>query len=330
MIDRIEQALRSFGDGLALIGGKVVHLDWRLVTGGLALHVAAQVVRTRGWTNIIRAAYPRRDVPWRDVALASLTGSGANAILPARAGEPLKLFLVKQELRFTRYPTLISSLVPEGLFESLCGLALVAWLAASGLLPTSPATGRLPTIDVPGILRHPVRSAIVAVILLVALAVALVWARRRTIQAWQRLKQGFAILKRPRLYLTGVVTWQTAARGLRLVAFALLLAAFDLPSTLQAALLVMAAQSVGSVIQIPPGGTLLRVALLSYAFIQLQPGAPPDPAAVTAFAIGVPSMFAACNVVVGAGCLVAMTGSLDLRGAVNRARRATGRAKAKA
>ena len=327
MIQRIENVLRSIEHGLGLIFDRVVHLDWRLVVGGLACHVAAQVIRTRAWANIIAAAYPKKEVPWRPVALASLTGTGVNAVLPARAGEPVKLFLVKHKLTFTRYPTLISSLIPETLFETVCGLGLVVWLAASGYLPTSPALNQFPTVDVPGILRHPGRSIVVAVAVAVLLAVSLTWARKRTIEFWERLKQGFSILRQPAAYLTGVVTWQALARVLRLGSFWFMLAAFKLPASFDTALLVMAAQSAGTVLPIPPGGALLRVALLSYAFLQISPADPPDPAVVTAFAVGVPSMFSAVNVVVGLICLLAATGTVDYRDLLRRARRETSRAR---
>ena len=87
---------------------------WLLV--GIVLYELSQVVRTRGWFNILRAAYPdSEELRGRDVTAAYLAGAGVNAIVPARGGDFLKLFLVHKKMPSARYSTLLATFGPETL-----------------------------------------------------------------------------------------------------------------------------------------------------------------------------------------------------------------------
>ena len=111
----------------------------------MVLYELAQVLRTRGWFNILRAAYPDAgSLRARDVACAYLAGAGLNAVLPARSGDVLKLFMVHRKLPSSRYSTLAATFLPETLFESLCGAALVIWALAHGFLPVPLGPGDRP------------------------------------------------------------------------------------------------------------------------------------------------------------------------------------------
>src|SRR5687768_12497360 len=97
MIDRIQ----SIGENVAhvvrlIVDNAVAVSPWWLLAGVL-LHYAHQVVRIRGWWNILRAAYPRaEELRYRDVTAAYFAGSGLNAVVPARGGDVMKLYMVKQ------------------------------------------------------------------------------------------------------------------------------------------------------------------------------------------------------------------------------------------
>src|SRR5829696_8040456 len=162
MLDRLESAWRAATHALELVVQGVVSVDpWWLVAGVL-LHLLNQVVRTRGWFNIIRAAYPAaHQLRARDVTLAYLAGVGLNGVVPARGGDLAKLYLVRRRAPRTRWSTLAATFVPETLFESAVGVALVVWALAQGFLP-APAPGRLPWLDVSLVLSHPLPSAAVA------------------------------------------------------------------------------------------------------------------------------------------------------------------------
>ena len=63
-------------------------MDPGWLIAGVLLYVLHQVVRTRGWFNIIRAAYPEAsELRARDVTFAYLAGAGLNGVMPARGGD---------------------------------------------------------------------------------------------------------------------------------------------------------------------------------------------------------------------------------------------------
>src|SRR5215218_711262 len=149
MFDRLESAWRAATHALELVVQGVVAVDPRWLVAGVLLHILNQVVRTRGWFNIIRAAYPAAyELRARDVTLAYLAGVGLNGVVPARGGDAAKIFLIRRRAPQMRWSTLLATLVPETLFETALGCLLVAWAVSQGLLPVPAAPGELPWVDV--------------------------------------------------------------------------------------------------------------------------------------------------------------------------------------
>ncbi len=253
---------------------------------GLLLHVLHQVVRTRGWFNIIHAADPDcHELRARDVTLAYLAGVGLNGVVPARGGDLAKLFLIRRRAPRLRWSTLIATFVPETLFESAVGVALIVWALSQGFLP-APAPGPLPWVDISLVLSHPLLSAAVAVGAAAGLAAIVRMLRRRAHPLLASLRQGIAILDRPRDFIRGVVSWQALGRVIRLGSLACFLAAFALPVTVATVVLVMAAQSSSKIIPIAPASAGLRIAMLGYGFVEIT-GEAVDIALITAFSFGV-------------------------------------------
>jgi hypothetical protein len=262
-----------------------VHIGW--LAAGMGLHLASQVVRVRGWWYILRAAYPAcTTLRASDVTRAYFAGAGLNGLLPARAGDVVKLAILRRRIRGSSYPTLLATSVPETAFETMCGAALVVWMLALGFLPAPSVRGELPAPDVSIALRHPAAASLVtAAGACVALGVAL-WMRRRGAGLAGRLRQGLAIWSSPLRFVTHVASWQAAGRLIRLASLACLLAAFALPASLGTALLVMAAQGGGRIVPIAPVAAGMRIAMLSYGLVEIS-GTAIDPGAVIAFTVGV-------------------------------------------
>jgi hypothetical protein len=271
-----------------LLFDHAVAVDPRWLLAGVVLHLVAQVVRIRGWWNILLAAYPgaRGRLRHRDVSTAYLAGAGINGLLPARAGDVVKYMFLHRRIPGASYATLAASSVPESLCESLFGIGLVAWMLARGFLPVPAAPGDVPLPDASFGVEHPVLSAALVVVVAFGGVVLLGGARRRSRALWLRLRQGVAILRTPRRFVTGVVTWQALGRVVRLGSLACFLSAFGLPATPAAALLVMAAQSGGRVIPFAPVSAGLRLALLIYGLVAVT-GRPVDPGAIAVFTFGV-------------------------------------------
>jgi len=313
MLHTLHDALRTATHAVGLIADRTAHVDPWWVAVGVVLYILAQVIRTRGWYTIIRAAYPAADgLRARDVTRAYLAGSGVNAIVPARGGDFVKLAIVHRRIPGSSYATLAATFVPETLFESAVGIGLVIWALARGFLPVPTTTGEFPSLDVSLIIEHPVLCAVGA-----AALGALVWWLVRRMGG--RLRRGLAILRTPRRFLTGVASWQALARVVRLASLAAFMAAFELPVTPATVVLVMAAQGGGRIIPLGPASVGLRMAMLSYGFVEVT-GHEVDIAAITAFTVGVGTVLALAGLVLAIVLLVREFETLSPREAVRRAR----------
>ena len=93
-------------------------------------------------------------------------------------------------------------------------------------------------------------------------AFALLSARVRAF--WQRVRQGFTILRDRRRYRREMCTWQAASWVARFVAYWALLDAFHIGGSVRNALLVLGVQVVASVFPFTPGGLGVQQALLMH------------------------------------------------------------------
>ncbi len=276
LIDAAQRALQ-----LLLDGAVQVNPWW--VGAGVVLYELAELVRTRGWFNIIRAAYPyASSLRARDVAGAYLAGAGVNAVLPARSGDVLKLFMVHCKLPSSRYSTLAATFLPETLFESFCGAALVIWALGHGFLPVPLGPGDLPELDVSFVMVHPVISAAAAITAALGAFLLVRWLRAWARHLLARFRRGLVILRSPRDFLLGVAGWQALSRLIRLAGLACFMAAMGLPLTVNTAILVMATQSAGRIVPIAPASAGIRVALLAYGFVEVT-DKPVDIGSITGF-----------------------------------------------
>jgi hypothetical protein len=97
------------------------------------------------------------------------------------------------------------------------------------------------------------------------------------------------------------------------------MAAFSLPVTPATVVLVMAAQGGGRILPLAPASAGLRLAMLSYGFVEVT-GHPVDIAAITAFTFGVGAVMAMSGLAVASAILAHEFGTLSPRRAVARAR----------
>jgi hypothetical protein len=160
-------------------------------------------------------------------------------------------------------------------------------------------------VDVSLAVSHPfVTAAVLAAVVVLGRWVA----RRLRVQ----IRQGVTILGDPRSFVTGVASWQALARVIRLLALIAFMAAFGLPVSAATAVLVMAAQGAGRIIPLAPASAGLRLAMLSYGFVEVT-GHAVDIAAITAFTFGVGAVLAATGVVIAAGIAGAEFGTVRPR-----------------
>jgi uncharacterized membrane protein YbhN (UPF0104 family) len=283
-------------------------VDFGALGIALAFQALRLVARTRAWRNIVAAAYPDTRVRWRSVLGSYLGGVGLNAITPARSGDVLKLFLLKRRVEGSTYPTLGATLIVETLFDAFVGIGLLLWAVYLGVLPNIHSLPNLPNIDLRWAFQHPLAIEIGALVFGIAVGVLLVWATTRVRAFWERVRQGFAVLRDRDEYLGGVVTWQALSWVFRLATIFFMLRAFHLPATLHNALLVQIAQSLSTLLPITPGGAGTEQGLLLYLFRGKAARS-----AVLSFSVGMHIAIVVLNVALGAIAIALMTRSLRFR-----------------
>jgi len=324
MLNRLHDVLRTAGHAISLLVDQAASVSVPLLLFGTVLYIFSQCVRTLGWYTILRASYPDADeLKRRDVVKAYLAGSGLNAVIPARGGDAVKLAIVHRHIPDSRYSTLIATFVPETLFETFFGTALVVWALARGFLPVPNAVGEVPSYDVSLFVEHPVISTVATVAALAAMYGLWRLLRARGRVTVGRVKQGLAVFSSPKLFLTGVVSWQALARLIRLGSLAAFMGAFSLPVTLSTVVLVMAAQGGGRIIPLAPASTGLRLAMLSYGFVEVTHQAV-DIAAITTFTFGVGAVLMLSGLVIALTIIFLEFGTLSPRRAVAAARNLVG------
>jgi uncharacterized membrane protein YbhN (UPF0104 family) len=257
----LERALTTFTEAVA-----GASLGWLVL--GVVLHLANQVARGCGWCTLLRAA-SGEPVRRRDAVAAWVAGAGAGGIASARAGDAVRILLLRRRTD-TGCPELAGTIVAEGAGELLVGAALLAIAISAGLGPEFGAPGLV--WIVPAVLAAA----------LAALAVART-PRLRTIA--RGVGRGCAPLKCPASYARGVLPWQIASRACRLGALACFLAAFGLPASFAAVLLVTAAQSGGRLLPFAPASVGAGAAMLAAAFEPVTGAAVPA-AELAAFFVG--------------------------------------------
>lgn len=265
---------------------------------GIAFHLGRPFALSRAWRNAVQAAYPEIHVRWRTMLGAQLAGVGVNAIVPARGGDVLKLFLARRSIPGSSLPTLGSSVLLLSLFDSVVAGALVLWAALTHRLPAPHVLRNLPSFDFRWFFEHP-RAAltILGVVLLIAVLLVLYYAVQLH-GFFVKLTQGFAILRDKRAYLRRVVAWQAVDWVLRMIAIFWFLRAFRLPATVHNAFLVQVSQSLATLLPLSPSGIGTEQAFLLYLFRGTAPRS-----TLLGFSVGMRLTLIAVNALLGFAAL---------------------------
>jgi uncharacterized membrane protein YbhN (UPF0104 family) len=286
-------------------------VHWVPLAIALGFNLLRLLARVPAWRNIIRASYPDLTVPRRTIGGAYLAGVGVNAIVPARAGDVLKLYLVHDRVKGTTYPTLASTLIVETIFDFVVAGGILAWALAIGVLPGLDVIPHLPQVDWSWPLRHRREALIVAAVWIAVLILFAVIGMRKAREFKQRVAQGFAIFKTRWAYVTQVVTWQALSWGFRFMSVYFFLEAFTVPATLHNALLVLVVQSLSTLFPFTPGGVGTQQGLLVYVFKRAGTGV--SGTLLLSFSVGMYIAVTIANIIVGFIALFLMLGTVRWR-----------------
>jgi uncharacterized membrane protein YbhN (UPF0104 family) len=252
-------AVRVFGDELAAV-------RWQYLAIALAIHLARLALRSYAWRAILLASYPGSRVRYLSVFGAYVAGVGINSIVPARAGDAVKLYLIRHRIKGSSYATLTPTLVMETLFDAIVAAGFIIWAAAIGVLPTHQVYSRLPSVDWGFFAEHARWTEVGLAVLAGALVIGVIVFVEAGGEFRARIMRGFAILSQPRQLVTGVIIPQAASWVLRVASLYYFLEAFRVHASIHNALLALVVDSLSTLFPATPGGAGTKQGLIVYLF----------------------------------------------------------------
>jgi len=286
-VHAVLHAIRVFYDHLA-------DVDLRPLAIGLGLQVLKTVCTSRAWRNTIAAAYPDQKVRWRSIYAAYLSGVGVNAVLPARGGDVVRLYLTHRAVPTASYTTLTSTYLVMSIFDTTMSLAIFGYALTLGVLPSIHSLPHLPSFDFSWLFGHRTVSSLVIVLLIVGLTALAVWIHWRIADFRERVGQAFRVLRPRTRYLRRVAFWQACDWALRFAVIWFFLGAFHVPQTVRNVLLVQVTQSLATLAPVTPGGIGTEQAFIVYVF-----GGTVAKTALLAFSVGMRISLTVVNATLG-------------------------------
>ena len=285
--------------------------------GALALAICCHLLKTvctsRAWRNTIAAAYPEERVPWISIYAAYVAAVGVNAVIPARGGDAVKLYLAHRAVPGSTYIALGSTLLVLSIFDAVAAAAIFIYALTLGVLPGAGTLGRLPGFDFGFFAANPEFSLFLLAALVIFGVIGFFWARLHIDEFKQRVFQGFTVLRDRTEYLRRVAAWQAADWTLRFVAIWFFLGAFNVDQSLRNIFLVQVTQSLATLVPISPGGIGTEQAFIVFVF----KGAVPR-SLLLAFSVGMKLTLITVNVIVGFTALFLVLGHTDWRSLVGK------------
>ncbi len=299
-------AIRVFFEQLAAV--EFVPLLLAVLT-----HVVKTMCTSRAWRNAIDAAYREQDVPWRPLYAAYLSGVGVNALVPARAGDAVRLYLAHRAVPGSTYTTLASTLLVLSFFDMAMAGLIFAYALTLGVLPGLGTLGALRGFDFGFFAANPELSLVLLLVLVIVGIVGVAWLRLHVAEFKQRVRQGFAVLEDRTEYLRRVALWQAGDWTLRFVAIWFFLDAFGVEQTIRNVLLVQVTQSLATLVPISPGGIGTEQAFIVFVF----EGAV-STGRLLSFSVGMKLTLITTNIVLGFTALFLTLGHTDWRSLAGR------------
>jgi uncharacterized membrane protein YbhN (UPF0104 family) len=285
-------AVGSFMENLAAV-------QWGALALALVFFLGYLSVRARASFHILRAAYPDEPIPFRRIWGAYMAGYGFNAVVPARGGDVVRLFLTRTSVPHSSYPAVASSFAVEQVFDLTLAIPILIFAFSQGAFPKPPDFSKLPAFDLAFFASHPRFTLFLLTVLAIASLVAFALLSARVRAFWARVRQGLTILRDRRRYFREVWLVQLGGWCLRFTAFWFLLEAFNVGGSVRNVLLVLGVNAVAALVPFTPGGAGVQQALLVKVFSGTAAGA-----TVAAYSVGQQIAIAALTFATGFAAIV--------------------------
>jgi uncharacterized membrane protein YbhN (UPF0104 family) len=262
----VQASIGSFFDAIGSFFDSLSRVGWGPLALGALAFIVYLTLRSRAFFNTLRAAYPAEPIPFRRIWGAYIAAYGFNNVIPARGGDVIKLFLVKQSIPHATYPAVGASIFVEAIFDAVMAVFILAFAFSQGVFPKPPDFANLKAFDLSFFAGHPRFTLFALTLLAIVLLVGFAVLSQRVKAFWARVRQGLTILGDRRRYLREVFAMQLAGWGFRFISFWFLLDAFNVGGSVRNVLLVLGVNAVAAVVPFTPGGAGVQQALLVKVF----------------------------------------------------------------
>lgn len=294
-------AIRVFFEQLAAV-------DFGLLGLAICAHLLKTMCTSRAWRNTLAASYPDQDIRWRSVYAAYLSAVGVNAVVPARAGDAVRLYLAHRAVPGSTYTTLASTLLVLSFFDMAMASLIFAYALTLGVLPGIGSLGRLPGFDFEFVANNPEFTLLLLLVLAIFGVMGFFWIRLHLDEFKLHVRQGAAVLSDRTEYARQVAAWQAGDWLLRFVAIWFFLGAFGVDQTIRNVLLVQVTQSLATLVPISPGGIGTEQAFIVYVFRGTV-----ATSKLLSLSVGMKLTLITVNVIVGFTALFLTLGHVDWR-----------------
>jgi uncharacterized membrane protein YbhN (UPF0104 family) len=259
-------SFQSFFDAVDQFVSNLASVRFGPLVLALLFFTAYLTLRARASFNILRAAYPDERFAFREIWGAYFAGYGFNAVIPARGGDVVRLFLTKTSIPRSSYPAVAASFVVELGFDVAMGSVILVFAFTQGVFPKPPDFASLNAFDLSYFAQHPRFTLFLLTALAVGSLVAFALLSVRVKAFWARVRQGFTILRDRRRYFRQVFAVQFGGWCFRFAAFWMLLEAFRVGGSVKNVLLVLGVNAVSAAVPFTPQGAGVQQALLVKVF----------------------------------------------------------------
>jgi uncharacterized membrane protein YbhN (UPF0104 family) len=292
------ESFRSFFDAIDKFVSNLAAVQWGPLILALLCYGMYMTVRSRASFNVLRAAYPTERFRWREIWGAFLAGYGVNAVLPARPGDIVRLFLTKTSIPNSSYAAVGAASISELIFDWSMNLFILPYAFTQGVFPKPPDFAKLNAFDLSYFASNPQFTLFLITMIGVAVIAGIAVLSVRVKAFWARVKQGLTILMDRRRYLREVWLVQFGAWFFRCATYFFMLDAFHVGASVHNVLLVLGVLSVSAVVPLTPGGAGVQQALLVAVFAGSA-----SAATVAAYSVGQQVAIAAFSFAIGFGAL---------------------------
>jgi uncharacterized membrane protein YbhN (UPF0104 family) len=269
----IGESFDSFFDAVDSFVSNLASLRPLPLLLALAFFTCYLSLRARASFNILRAAYPTERIAFRRVWGAYFAGYGFNAVIPARGGDVVRLFLTKNSVPNSSYPAVAATFVVELIFDIVMGSLILLFAFTQGVFPKPPDFAKLNAFDLSYLAQHPELTLFVLTLGAVGGLIGFALLSMRAKAFWERVRQGFTILQDRERYIREVFLVQLGGWCFRFAAFWMLLEAFNVGGSVRNVLLVLGVNAVSAAVPFTPQGAGVQQALLAKVFAEPGRGA---------------------------------------------------------